>query len=76
MLVISYVYFKITTSVCAEKLNTTACNQMGFMDSSLLCSSCDELKQFKLNKLEASCKQCCVNDVNEEETQTVRNIFK
>lgn len=32
--------------------------ELGF-SSSLLCGSCDELRQFSLNVLEDSCKKCC-----------------
>ncbi|KAL5483813.1 hypothetical protein EMCRGX_G020228 [Ephydatia muelleri] len=35
-----------------------ACVELGF-SSSLLCSSCDELRQFSLNALEDDCKKCC-----------------
>ena len=35
-----------------------ACVELGF-SSSLLCGSCDELRQFSLNALEDSCKKCC-----------------
>ena len=35
-----------------------ACVELGF-SSSLLCGSCDELRQFSLNVLEDSCKKCC-----------------
>lgn len=34
------------------------CSEVGF-SSSLLCSSCDDLKQFNLGSLEEGCKNCC-----------------
>jgi hypothetical protein len=39
-----------------------------------MCSSCNDLKQFKLDELEDSCRQCCLNDDDqtEEEGKAVR----
>ena len=39
-------------------INVDACRELGFT-SSLLCSSCDELKRFKLDAIEAECRECC-----------------
>lgn len=41
--------------------NSASCTELGF-SSSLLCSSCRELKQFGLEVLEDECKQCCQAD--------------
>lgn len=43
-----------------------------------MCSSCNDLKQFKLDELENSCRQCCVNDESDlgEEGKTVGLITK
>ncbi len=44
-----------------------------------MCSSCNDLKQFKLDELENSCRQCCLNDENnqtEEEGKAVWNKLK
>lgn len=43
-----------------------------------MCSSCNDLKQFKLDELEKSCRQCCVNDENDlaEEGKTVGLIIR
>ena len=38
-----------------------SCRDVGF-SSSLLCSSCDELKQFSLSILEKDCRRCCQQD--------------
>ena len=40
---------------------SASCTELGF-SSSLLCSSCRELKQFGLEVLESECKQCCQAD--------------
>jgi hypothetical protein len=37
---------------------TDTCYDLGF-SSNLLCSSCDDLKQFSLEKLQDSCRSCC-----------------
>lgn len=41
---------------------TNSCVDLGF-SSNLLCSSCRDLKEFKLEELEADCSQCCTADV-------------
>lgn len=38
-----------------------SCKERGFSPS-LLCSSCDELKQFGLETLEEGCRECCQSD--------------
>ncbi|CAF1065805.1 unnamed protein product, partial [Didymodactylos carnosus] len=48
--------------VTTENLSSSQCHDLGYSSSTLLCSSCDELKQFKLNALENSCKTCCIKD--------------
>ncbi len=49
-------------------MNSDECRALGY-DSGLMCSSCNELKQFKLSTLEKSCKQCCIADLEEEEKE-------
>ncbi len=49
-------------------MNTSQCKDIGFSNN-LLCSSCDELKQFKLNKLESSCNDCCLADQEKQEAE-------
>ncbi|CAH8459884.1 unnamed protein product [Schistosoma bovis] len=41
--------------------DTKSCAVSGFT-SLLKCSSCSELKKFKLEKLETSCFQCCEDE--------------
>jgi hypothetical protein len=39
-----------------------------------MCSSCNDLKQFKLDELEGSCRQCCSDDdENEGDAKSVWN---
>lgn len=64
------VYQLVLTSltVCyAQLLSANECRDLGYSSNTLLCSSCDELKQFKLSALEKSCKQCCIQDREETE---------
>ena len=41
--------------------DATHCLSRGFT-SSLMCSSCNELKQFGLETLEGECRSCCEDD--------------
>ncbi|XP_032512263.2 selenoprotein F [Danaus plexippus] len=38
------------------------CASLGFIKANLLCSSCDQLKDFSLDQLVEHCKQCCHSD--------------
>jgi len=40
------------------KWSPAECANVGY-SSSLLCNSCDDLKQFSLGQLESSCRECC-----------------
>ncbi|CAF0757549.1 unnamed protein product, partial [Didymodactylos carnosus] len=53
--------------VASENVSSQQCHDLGYSSNTLMCSSCDELKQFKLNKLEDSCKSCCINDQDDQE---------
>ncbi|CAF0769234.1 unnamed protein product [Adineta ricciae] len=54
----------------AESLSEGQCSDLGFASNNLVCSSCNDLKQFKLNELEGQCRQCCTNDEDEGEGKT------
>ena len=38
------------------------CLEKGFNSAKLLCSSCDDLKQFDLGVLAQDCAACCISD--------------
>ncbi|CAO1297489.1 unnamed protein product [Diamesa tonsa] len=38
------------------------CKELGFIKSQLLCSSCDNLKDFGLEELKDHCQECCRKD--------------
>ncbi|GLV45675.1 uncharacterized protein CBL_02695 [Carabus blaptoides fortunei] len=40
------------------------CWSLGFNKANLLCSSCDQLKNFQLEMLKDHCKECCHQDEN------------
>ncbi|KAK4328234.1 hypothetical protein Pmani_001353 [Petrolisthes manimaculis] len=47
-----------------QELSTEECFAVGLNKANLLCSSCDTLKEFNLDILEANCRQCCnIDDV-------------
>ena len=48
--------------VQAEVMDSAKCLEKGFNSAKLLCSSCEDLKQFDLSKVAQDCLQCCVSD--------------
>ncbi|CAF0848432.1 unnamed protein product [Rotaria sp. Silwood1] len=50
----------------SDSSSLNQCSKLGYASSHLMCSSCNDLKQFKLGELEDSCRQCCVNDDHEQ----------
>ena len=48
----------------SAKLTAEECRSLGFT-SNLVCSTCDELPQFKLQALVENCNGCCQADQNE-----------
>lgn len=51
-------------------VGTESCFDLGYT-SNLLCSSCEDLKQFKLEELRESCLSCCQK---EDEKLTVVKV--
>ncbi|XP_039745556.1 selenoprotein F [Pararge aegeria] len=47
---------------CLCEFTTEDCASLGFSKANLLCSSCDQLKDFSLDQLVDHCKECCHND--------------
>lgn len=56
--------------LCPSALADGSCRDLGF-SSNLLCSSCDDLKQFSMKFLEEECRRCC-----QEEKETVTETSK
>ncbi|XP_021184618.3 selenoprotein F [Helicoverpa armigera] len=44
------------------EFTTEDCASLGFIKANLLCSSCDQLKDFGLEQLMSHCKECCHQD--------------
>ncbi|KAM3968256.1 selenoprotein F [Aphomia sociella] len=44
------------------EFSTEDCASLGFIKANLLCSSCDQLKDFSLDDLVVHCKECCHKD--------------
>lgn len=60
-----------------QELSTEECFAVGLNKANLLCSSCDTLKEFNLDVLEANCRGCCnVDDVNATPTKYPRAILE
>eukprot|EP00112_Aurelia_sp_Birch-Aquarium-sp1_P003350 Seg1374.6 transcript_id=Seg1374.6/GoldUCD/mRNA.D3Y31 product="Selenoprotein F" protein_id=Seg1374.6/GoldUCD/D3Y31 len=58
-------------TVVIGKLSPQECRQLGF-SSNLLCGSCNDLKQFKLDVLVDNCRSCCEKDKAENEGKFAR----
>ena len=65
--VVSYIH------VAVSKLTPEECRKLGF-SSNLLCGSCNDLKQFKLDALVDNCQRCCENDQAENEGKVRRYL--
>ena len=68
----------------ADSMDAAQCLERGFNSAKLLCSSCEDLKQFDLGKVASDCSACCVSDGGsaalentkyERAILEVRNIF-
>ena len=46
----------------ADSMDAAQCLERGFNSAKLLCSSCEDLKQFDLGKVASDCSACCVSD--------------
>jgi len=65
--------------VLADQLDAAQCLEKGFNSAKLLCSSCEDLKQFDLSQVAQDCVQCCVSDggsANLENTKYERAILE
>jgi len=48
--------------VTSTDISAGECLALGFNSAKLLCSSCDNLKQFELGEVVQECKGCCNDD--------------
>jgi len=66
-------------SVLGTELDAAKCLELGFNSAKLLCSSCDDLKQFDLGSLSGDCTKCCTRDAGSatlENTKYERAILE
>jgi len=59
-------FFTYVVIVASDSLSSSQCSKLGFSSNYLMCSNCNDLKQFKLDELEDSCRQCCLDGDEEE----------
>jgi len=60
-----------STSLAIE-LDSSACLELGFNSAKLLCSACDDLKQFGLGSLSDDCGKCCTMDAGSAKLENVK----
>jgi len=61
-LLLSQFLVALASSVGAEASDAARCLERGFNSAKLLCSSCQDLKQFDLGAVMADCEACCTDD--------------
>jgi len=58
--------------VLAGQLDSASCLQLGLNSAKLLCSSCDDLKQFGLGTLMEDCEKCCTRDAGSAKLENTK----
>jgi len=61
-----------TLSVLGNEIDAAQCLDLGFNSAKLLCSSCDDLRQFDLGALSADCAQCCTRDAGSAKLENTK----
>ena len=59
-------------TVLGTELDSASCLQLGFNAANLLCSSCDDLKQFDLGVLAEGCGKCCTRDAGSAKLENTK----
>jgi hypothetical protein len=59
----------------SEKLTVNECKSLGFNNQELMCSSCNDLEQFKLAELLKNCNKCCLDDTNDDK-KVIKSVSK
>jgi len=60
------------STALAVDLDSASCFQLGFNSAKLLCSACDDLKQFGLGNLSEDCGKCCTRDAGSAKLENVK----
>ncbi|XP_077293239.1 selenoprotein F [Arctopsyche grandis] len=67
----------LTTGVSSDPdLSSDDCLSQGFDKANLLCSWCDQLKEFGLERLVDSCRKCCQRDDTVEPSKFARAVLE
>ncbi|XP_011299320.1 15 kDa selenoprotein [Fopius arisanus] len=53
----------------AAEFTAEDCKTLGFNKAIVLCSTCEQFSEFKLNEIRDHCKECCIKD---DDTSTKR----
>lgn len=70
---------ELVGSSLAAQLDSASCLQLGFNPAKLLCSACEDLRQFDLAVLAGDCGRCCNSDggsANLENTKYEKAILE
>jgi len=54
------------------EFDSATCLQLGFDSAKLLCSACDDLKQFDLSSLSKDCESCCNRDAGSAKLENTK----
>jgi len=60
------------STALATELDSSACLELGFNSAKLLCSACDDLKQFGLGMMSDDCGKCCMRDAGSAKLENVK----
>jgi len=63
----------------SSQMEADQCFSLGFNSAKLLCSSCDDLRQFDLGEVAGECRGCCNDDggsANLENTKYEKAILE
>ncbi|KAL3872221.1 hypothetical protein ACJMK2_040159 [Sinanodonta woodiana] len=63
LLRVIFLYFTWAGRNVFGKLGPEQCRELGF-SSNLLCSSCNDLDNFRLSTLKEDCLKCCEEDIS------------
>ncbi|XP_046467520.1 selenoprotein F [Neodiprion pinetum] len=56
------VFSVVLVTIASSEFTPEDCKILGFNKANLLCSTCDNLNNFKLNDIEEKCRECCLKD--------------
>jgi len=60
------------STILGSELDSATCLSIGFNSAKLLCSACDDLKQFDLGVLSDGCEKCCTRDAGSAKLENTK----